>query len=62
MCLQVVYDREVIITEPPKNAVAGVLLAFHGCLQSVTQFGFASPACPTCHGKPLLLHATFRRQ
>ena len=48
---QVVYDREVITTEPPKKGVKGVLFAFHGCLQSVTQFGFASPACPTCHGR-----------
>ena len=30
----------------------GILFAFHGCLQSVTQFGFASTACPTCHGTP----------
>lgn len=51
-CSQVVYDREVITTEPAKKALKGVLFAFHGCLQSVTQFGFASPACPTCHGEP----------
>lgn len=35
----------------------GVLFAFHGCLQSVTQFGFASTACPTCHGTPLFAHS-----
>lgn len=46
---QVLQDREVVLTAP-KGEIRGVVIALHGCLQYVTQFGFASPSCPTCHG------------
>jgi hypothetical protein len=44
------YDREVIITEP-RSRTKAVLFAFHGCLQTVTQWGFKSKSCPVCQGK-----------
>ena len=48
--LQIVLERETVSTVPSKE-IRGVIFAFHGCLQYVTQFGFASSVCPTCHGK-----------
>ena len=47
--LQVIYEREVVITVPAGD-LKGVLFALPGCLQLTTEWGFQSATCPSCHG------------
>jgi hypothetical protein len=39
-----------VTTIPTAQKPRGVVFAFHGCLQYVTEFGFKSASCPNCHG------------
>ena len=47
---QVFLEREIVTTIPTAQKPRGVVFAFHGCLQYVTEFGFKSASCPNCHG------------
>ena len=42
---------EVVITRPHGEPKAVVLL-FHGCQHSAVDWGYPSPTCPSCLGKP----------
>ena len=42
---------EVVITKPHGEPKAVVLL-FHGCQHSAVDWGYPSPTCPSCLGKP----------
>lgn len=48
--LQLFKERELVTTVPTAQKPRGVVFAFHGCAQYVTDFGFKSATCPTCHG------------
>lgn len=46
-----VNGTEVVLTNPLGQA-KGVVLLFHGCQHSALDWGYASPSCPLCVGKP----------
>ena len=50
---QVIYGREVLYNIPRGDSAGlkGIIFAFHGCDQWVTEWGYRSPACPYCAGK-----------
>ncbi|KAK9832782.1 hypothetical protein WJX81_000731 [Elliptochloris bilobata] len=52
---QVFMEREIVTTIPVSQNPRGVVFAFHGCLQYVTEFGFKSASCPNCHGTPEMM-------
>ncbi|BDA48553.1 hypothetical protein COCOBI_12-2330 [Coccomyxa sp. Obi] len=56
---KIILERETVSTVP-SGTISGIIFAFHGCLQYVTQFGFASTACPTCHGTPEVMTLVYK--
>lgn len=49
--LQSINGTQLVLTKPVGQA-KGVVLLFHGCQHSALDWGYASPSCPLCLGRP----------